>query len=130
MNKPRTTRWILLVLAVAGLGYFGWQRFHVESHEAVANNAQKAPRNAVRVGVAAVEKIDFPVYLTSLGTVRSGNGPEIAARARVERWVQVKESRARRSCSLGQGQALLGETVRRARRVASDKSGRYRPPVH
>ena len=30
MNKSRITRWILLVLAVAGLGYYGWQRFHGE----------------------------------------------------------------------------------------------------
>jgi multidrug efflux system membrane fusion protein len=82
MNKSRTTRWILLVLAVAGIGYFGWQRFHGESHETAANNAQKGPRNAVRVGVAPVEKTDFPVYLTSLGTVQAFN--TVVVRSRVD----------------------------------------------
>jgi membrane fusion protein, multidrug efflux system len=82
MKKSRTTRWILLVLAVAGIGYFGWQRFHVESQETVANNAQKGPRNAVRVGAAPVEKTDFPVYLTSLGTVQAFN--TVVVRSRVD----------------------------------------------
>jgi membrane fusion protein, multidrug efflux system len=82
MNKSRTTRWILLVVAVAGLGYFGWQRLHGESPEAAANNAKKAPRNAVRVGVAPVEKTDFPVYLTSLGTVQAFN--TVVVRSRVD----------------------------------------------
>jgi membrane fusion protein, multidrug efflux system len=80
MNKSRTTRWILLVLALAGLGYFGWQRFHGEGHKAVANNAPKGP--AVRVGAATVEKTDFPVYLTSLGTVQAFN--TVVVRSRVD----------------------------------------------
>jgi membrane fusion protein, multidrug efflux system len=82
MNKSRTTRWILLALAVAGVGYFGWQRFHGESQEIPANNAQKGPRNAVRVSVAPVEKTDFPVYLTSLGTVQAFN--TVLVRSRVD----------------------------------------------
>jgi membrane fusion protein, multidrug efflux system len=80
MNKSRTTRWILLVLALAGLGYFGWQRFHGEGHKAVASNAAKGP--PVRVGVATVEKTDFPVYLTSLGTVQAFN--TVVVRSRVD----------------------------------------------
>ena len=83
MNKSRITRWILLILAVGGLGYFGWQRFHGEGHETAANNAQKAaPRNPVRVTVAPVEKTDFPVYLTSLGTVQAFN--TVVVRSRVD----------------------------------------------
>jgi membrane fusion protein, multidrug efflux system len=82
MNKSRITRWILLVLAVAGLGYWGWQRFRGEDHAAAAANAQKAARNAVRVTVAAVEKTDFPVYLTSLGTVQAFN--TVVVRSRVD----------------------------------------------
>ena len=82
MNKSRITRWILLILAVGGLGYFGWQRFHGESHEAAANNAQKTARNPVRVTVAPVEKTDFPVYLTSLGTVQAFN--TVVVRSRVD----------------------------------------------
>src|SRR6516165_851416 len=83
MNKSRITRWILVILAVGGLGYFGWQRFHGEGHETAANNAQKAaPRNPVRVTVAPVEKTDFPVYLTSLGTVQAFN--TVVVRSRVD----------------------------------------------
>jgi len=82
MNKSRTTRWILLLLAIAGLGYFGWQRFHGEDRAAAANNAQKAARNAVRVTIAPVEKTDFPVYLTSLGTVQAFN--TVVVRSRVD----------------------------------------------
>ena len=83
MNKSRITRWILLILAVGGLGYFGWQRFYGEGHETAANNAQKAaPRNPVRVTVAPVEKTDFPVYLTSLGTVQAFN--TVVVRSRVD----------------------------------------------
>ena len=82
MNKSRTTRWILLALVAAGLGYYGWQRFHGENQEAASNGAQKAARNAVRVNVATVEKADFPVYLTSLGTVQAFN--TVLVRSRVD----------------------------------------------
>jgi multidrug efflux system membrane fusion protein len=82
MNKSRITRWILLALVVAGLGYYGWQRFHGENQTAASNGAQKAARNAVRVNVATVEKADFPVYLTSLGTVQAFN--TVLVRSRVD----------------------------------------------
>src|SRR6202166_2256125 len=73
MNKSRTMRWVLLVLAAGALGYYGWQRFRGEDQATAASNAQKAARNAVRVTVAPVEKADFPVYLTGLGTVQGFN---------------------------------------------------------
>jgi len=82
MNKSRTTRWILLALVAAGLGYFGWQRFHGEDQATAAANAQKGARNAVRVTIAPVEKTDFPVYLTSLGTVQAFN--TVVVRSRVD----------------------------------------------
>jgi multidrug efflux system membrane fusion protein len=83
MNKSRTTRWILLALVAAGLGYYGWQRFHGEAQETAANSAQKAARSAaVRVSVATVEKTDFPVYATSLGTVQAFN--TVLVRSRVD----------------------------------------------
>jgi membrane fusion protein, multidrug efflux system len=82
MNKSRTTRWILLALVVAGAGYYGWQRFHGEKTETAANGAQKAARNPVRVSVATVEKADFPVYQTSLGTVQAFNS--VLVRSRVD----------------------------------------------
>jgi len=83
MNKSRTMRWILLLLAVAGVGYFGWQRFRGEDQATAAANAQKAVgRNAVRVTIAPVEKADFPVYLTGLGTVQAFN--MVVVRSRVD----------------------------------------------
>ena len=83
MKKSRTTRWILLVLVIAAAGYYGWQRFHGENQETAANGGQKAPpRNPVRVNVATVEKAEFPVYLTSLGTVQAFNS--VLVRPRVD----------------------------------------------
>ena len=82
MKKSRTTRWILLALVAAGLGYYGWQRFHGEAQETAANGAQKAARSAVRVSVATVEQADFPVYATSLGTVQAFN--TVLVRSRVD----------------------------------------------
>src|SRR6202166_2651222 len=82
MNKSRTMRWILLLLAVAGLGYFGWQRFRGEDQATAAANAQKAARPTVRVTVAPVEKADFPVFLTGLGTVQAFN--MVVVRSRVD----------------------------------------------
>jgi membrane fusion protein, multidrug efflux system len=82
MKKSRTTRWVLLVLAVAGLGYYGWLHFRGEDQATAASNAQKLARNAVRVTTAPVEKADFPVYLTGLGTVQGFN--TVLVRSRVD----------------------------------------------
>lgn len=82
MNKSRTTRWILLALVVAGSGYYGWQHVHGENRQSAGNSAQKAARNPVRVSVVSVEKADFPVYLTSLGTVQAFN--TVLVRSRVD----------------------------------------------
>lgn len=84
MSKSRTIRWLLLIAAIAGLGYFGWQRFQGNDHAAQADNAQKrAPaRIAVPVKTATVEKADFPVYLTGLGTVQGFN--TVVVRTRVD----------------------------------------------
>jgi len=82
MNKSRATRWILLALVAAGLGFYGWQRFNGEHQETAANGAQKAARSPVRVSIATVERADFPVYLTSLGTVQAFN--TVLVRPRVD----------------------------------------------
>src|ERR1700712_3164793 len=83
MNRSRTIRWIALVLAVAALGYFGWQRFSGPDRAAVAANAQKAaPPQTVRVTLAPVQKADFPIYLTGLGTVQGFN--TVVVRTRVD----------------------------------------------
>ncbi len=84
MSTSRTIRWVLVTAAVAGLGYFGWQRFHGDDHAARTENTQKqAPaRIAVPVKIAPVEQADFPVYLTGLGTVQGFN--TVVVRTRVD----------------------------------------------
>ena len=80
MTVARTIRWVLLATAIAAGGYYGWQRFHGENQ--AANNAQKSARPAVRVTIAPVQKTDFPVYLTGLGTVQGFN--TVVVRTRVD----------------------------------------------
>ena len=85
MTKSRTIRWILLAAVLVAGGYFGWQRFHGDP-AAQADSAQKsaaAARNAaVPVTTAPVEKADFPVFLTGLGTVQGFN--TVVVRTRVD----------------------------------------------
>jgi membrane fusion protein, multidrug efflux system len=85
MTKSRTMRWVLLAALLVAAGYFGWQRFHGTDQAAQADSAQKAAaaRNAaVPVTVAKVEKADFPVLLTGLGTVQGFN--TVVVRTRVD----------------------------------------------
>lgn len=81
MKKSRPILWILVIAAVAGAGYFGWQRYSA-SQAAKAQAAQKgAPRvAAVPVSIAPVQKVDFPVYLTGLGTVQGFNTVQVRTR--------------------------------------------------
>jgi membrane fusion protein, multidrug efflux system len=80
----RTIRWILLIVVVAAAGYFGWQRYYGPEVRAKAEAAQKAAarRPAIPVSIAQVEKADFPVYLTGLGTVQAYN--TVVVRTRVD----------------------------------------------
>jgi multidrug efflux system membrane fusion protein len=86
MTKSRTIGWVLLIAAVGAVGYFGWQRFYGPNPGARTESAQKSsssPRAApVRVTIAPVEKADFPVYLTGLGTVQGFN--TVVVRTRVD----------------------------------------------
>jgi len=82
MTVARTIRWVLLAAVLAGAGYYGWQRFHGENQAASASNAQKSARPSVRVTTAPVQKTDFPVYLTGLGTVQGFN--TVVVRTRVD----------------------------------------------
>lgn len=83
MSRSRTIRWILLVAATAGLAYLGWQKFHGDDHAMQAGVQKQGPaRAAVPVRTAAVEKADFPVYLTGLGTVQGFN--TVVVRTRVD----------------------------------------------
>jgi multidrug efflux system membrane fusion protein len=83
MSKSRTISWIVLIAAVAGAGYYGWQRYDgANKAAAAAASAQKSARNPVRVSTAPVQKADFPVYLTGLGTVQGFN--TVLVRPRVD----------------------------------------------
>src|SRR3981081_840806 len=82
MPRSRPFVWVLWIAAVGVLGYFGWQRFHGQDQATAANNAQKAARPSVRVTIAPVQKVDFPVYLTGLGTVQGFN--TVLVRTRVD----------------------------------------------
>src|SRR6266571_7850703 len=86
MTKSRTIGWVLLIAALAAVGYFGWQRFYGPNPRAKTESAQKsAPPTSnapVRVTVKPVEKADFPVYLTGLGTVQGFN--TVVVRTRVD----------------------------------------------
>src|SRR3954469_14025263 len=80
MSWSRTIRWVLLIAAIAAAGYFGWQKY-TGGH--AAQTAQKAPApKPVPVKTATVEKADFPVYLTGLGTVQGFN--TVLVRTRVD----------------------------------------------
>jgi multidrug efflux system membrane fusion protein len=81
MNKSRTLVWVVVIAAVSAAGYFGWQR-HQQAHDAAeaAASAKKSANNAVRVTIAPVQKSDFPVYLTGLGTVQGFNTVQVRTR--------------------------------------------------
>jgi multidrug efflux system membrane fusion protein len=85
MTTSRTIGLVLLIAAVGAVGYFGWQRFRgpdaakTESAQKSASSPRAAP---VPVTIAPVEKADFPVYLTGLGTVQGFN--TVVVRTRVD----------------------------------------------
>jgi membrane fusion protein, multidrug efflux system len=118
MNKTRTMRWIFLLLLAAGVGYFGWQRFRGEDRATAANSAQKAAaRASVRVTIAPVEKADFPVYLTGLGTVQAFN--TVVVRSRVDG--QIDKIAFKEGQLVNQGD-LLAEIDPRPYRAALDQA--------
>jgi multidrug efflux system membrane fusion protein len=72
-----------LVVAVAALGFFGWQQYRGGGPGVQAENAQKRPpAAAVPVTIASVEKADFPAYLFGLGSVQAFN--TVVVRTRVD----------------------------------------------
>ena len=83
MTRARTIRWIALIVAVAALGFFGWQQYRGASPGVQADNAQKrAAPPSVPVTIATVEKADFPSYLFGLGSVQAFN--TVVVRTRVD----------------------------------------------
>ncbi|UFZ04985.1 efflux RND transporter periplasmic adaptor subunit [Bradyrhizobium ontarionense] len=80
MKTSRTIGWILLVAALGGTGYYGWQRYQ-DADAAKKTAAKKSNRPpAVRVSAVPVEKADFPVFLTGLGTVQGFNTVQVRTR--------------------------------------------------
>ncbi|QPF89118.1 efflux RND transporter periplasmic adaptor subunit [Bradyrhizobium commune] len=81
MKKSRPILWIVIIAAVAGGGYYGWQRFSAPE-AGKAQTAQKGPPRApaVPVSISPVQKADFPVYLTGLGTVQGFNTVQVRTR--------------------------------------------------
>jgi len=80
MSKSRTIGWVLLIAAIGAAGYFGWQKYSDNKQAAEAAQKRAAQRPAVAVKVAPVEKADFPVYLTGLGTVQAFNTVQVRTR--------------------------------------------------
>jgi multidrug efflux system membrane fusion protein len=82
MKTSRTIGWIVLIAVIGGAGYYGWHR-HQESVQKAENAQQAAARRpAIPVSISPVEQIDFPVYLTGLGTVQAFN--TVVVRTRVD----------------------------------------------
>jgi multidrug efflux system membrane fusion protein len=80
MKRSRTIWWVFLLAAVGGAGYFGWQRYHAAEAAKSAQQAAAARRPAIPVSISPVEKLDFPVYLTGLGTVQGFNTVQVRTR--------------------------------------------------
>jgi membrane fusion protein, multidrug efflux system len=79
MKISRTIGWVVLLAAVAGAGYYGRERMH--NADAAKNAQQSAARKpAVPVTIGPVQKADFPVYLTGLGTVQGFNTVQVRTR--------------------------------------------------
>ena len=104
MTKSRSIRWILVIVAVGAVGFYGWSRFHGEEQATAAVNAKKAAaQRAVRVTTAPVEKSDFPVYLTGLGTVQGFN--TVLVRTRVDG--QIDKIAFKEGQTVNQGDLLV-----------------------
>ncbi|MBK3663951.1 efflux RND transporter periplasmic adaptor subunit [Bradyrhizobium diazoefficiens] len=81
MKKSRPILWILVIAAVAVGGYYGWQRFSAPEAGKTQTAQKGGPRApAVPVSVSPVQKADFPVYLTGLGTVQGFNTVQVRTR--------------------------------------------------
>ncbi len=80
MSKSRTIGWVLVIAALGAAGYFGWQKYTDNQRAAEAAQKRSAQRPAVPVKISPVEKADFPVYLTGLGTVQAFNTVQVRTR--------------------------------------------------
>jgi multidrug efflux system membrane fusion protein len=119
MKKSRTIRWVLFIAVVAAGGYYGWHRFYGPEAAAKIEAAQKAAARqpAVPVSLTAVEKADFPVYLTGLGAVQAFN--TVVVRTRVDG--QIDKIAFQEGQAVSQGD-LLAEIDPRPFQAASDQA--------
>src|SRR5215210_1625072 len=119
MNKTKTIRWLLLISAVLVLGYFGSQQFQRANTgtKAQQNSAASPGTAAVPVTIAPVEKTDFPVYLTGLGTVQGFN--TVVVRTRVDG--QIEKIAFKEGQLVQQGE-LLAEIDPRPFQAALDQA--------
>ncbi|MBK5650711.1 MAG: efflux RND transporter periplasmic adaptor subunit [Rhizobium sp.] len=69
-----------MIAALGTAGYFGWQKYTDNQRAAEAAQKRAAQRPAVPVKISPVEKADFPVYLTGLGTVQAFNTVQVRTR--------------------------------------------------
>jgi multidrug efflux system membrane fusion protein len=115
----RLIRWVFVIAVVAAAGYFGWQRFYGPEATAKAEAAQKAAsrKPAIPVSIAEVEKADFPVYLTGLGTVQAFN--TVVVRTRVDG--QIDKIAFQEGQTVAQGD-LLAEIDPRPFQAALDQA--------
>ncbi|CAN5151677.1 efflux RND transporter periplasmic adaptor subunit [soil metagenome] len=83
MASSKRPRWIVLSLAalVLGGGYTGWRHYRAAGKTEQAAKATPRPQ-PIPVKLASVEKADFPIYLTGLGTVQGFN--TVVVRTRVD----------------------------------------------
>lgn len=80
-TRPRVRSTILILLAVlAGGGYAVLRHYSGSSSQAQTDKTRAAA--PIPVQIASVEKSDFPVYLTGLGTVQGFN--TVVVRTRVD----------------------------------------------
>src|ERR1700750_2617260 len=82
MKKSRIIGWVVLIAVLASAGYYGWHRHQENVQKAEAAQKAAARRPAIPVSISPVEKADFPVYLTGLGTVQAFN--TVVVRTRVD----------------------------------------------
>ncbi|QAU47599.1 efflux RND transporter periplasmic adaptor subunit [Bradyrhizobium guangzhouense] len=81
MKKSRPILWIVIIAAVAGGGYYGWKRYQAAEAGKTQTAQKGAPHApAVPVSITPVQKADFPVYLTGLGTVQGFNTVQVRTR--------------------------------------------------
>jgi membrane fusion protein, multidrug efflux system len=80
MKKSRTIWWLVVLVALGGGGYYGWQKYQAVEAAKAAQQAAAARRPAIPVSTVKIEKADFPVYLTGLGTVQGFNTVQVRTR--------------------------------------------------